>query len=133
MTGAVATVERKSEVFTIDTAQRDIAALDTLPALKEYFDKASALRQYTKQAGKDRILTNKIGTAMVRSAWKGGAMLRRVERSLGGRPEKNSSQPATSYQETLTAAGLARDTAHRWQAISHIPEDRLEQWWRPTK
>lgn len=58
--------------------------------------------QYTKQARKDRAQINDIGEAMVRAAWKGGAILRIVERAAGGHPEKNPFQAETSFQDILS-------------------------------
>ena len=156
-----------AEVIQITAARREIAALDSLPGLKEYFDRTSALRHYAKGARKDRDLQNDIAEAMVRAAWKAGGLLREVERSGGGDRRSDEFQTSqavtfetayqamlesaggllreverkrgfahssravtndTAYQEILQLANLDRMTAHRWQVISHIPEDRLEQF-----
>jgi len=117
----------KAEVIQITAARREIAALDSLPGLKEYFDRTSALRHYAKGARKDRDLQNDIAEAMVRAAWKAGGLLREVERGKPG-PHKDRSQTVTYFGDVLKLAKLDHMTAHRWQVISHIPEDRLEQF-----
>jgi hypothetical protein len=56
-----------------------------------------------------------------------------VQRSSGGRPEKNSSHDGTSYQRTLKNNQLARSTASRWQQLAAIPEEEFERSVNATK
>ena len=73
-----------------------------------------------------------IAEAMVRAAWKAGGLLREVERGKPG-PHKDRSQTVTYFGDVLKLAKLDHMTAHRWQVISHIPEDRLEQFFCPDR
>src|SRR5262249_55164033 len=67
--------------------------------------------------------------AKVWAEWKGGHVLREIERSVAGRPAKNSYQAdinLSRYEKALKEAGFAAITAHRWQVISYVPEPSLE-------
>ncbi|MGA2463709.1 MAG: hypothetical protein ABSH06_05075 [Thermodesulfobacteriota bacterium] len=47
-------------------------------------------------------------------------------REDGGRPEKNSLGNLTSFQETLEQGGISDNTAHVWQKVARVPEDKFE-------
>ena len=47
-----------------------------------------------------------------------------MDRSGGGRPEKNSFQAGTSLQDT----GIARTSAYRWQLMSSLPKEQVKEY-----
>lgn len=55
-----------------------------------------------------------------------GELLATVDRSNGGRPEKNSSKPETSYQATLRENDLHPATADRYQQLAAMPDEHFE-------
>lgn len=62
----------------------------------------------------------------VRAERRCGELLATVDRSSGGRPEKNSSKSETSYQETLRENDLHPATADRYQQLAAMPDDHFE-------
>jgi len=53
-------------------------------------------------------------------------MLAEVERSAGGRPEKNSFHDGMSlYAQTLRDNYLTQTVAYRWQLEAEIPDEAL--------
>ena len=57
-----------------------------------------------------------------------GRLLSLVQRSDGGRPLKNSARGLTSYQSSLTQAGISRTTANEWWRVAEIPEAAFDQF-----
>src|SRR5688500_7731797 len=51
-----------------------------------------------------------------------GGLLAEVQRSTGGRPDKNSSGDVTSYQFALKRAGISRQTANHWRHVADIDQ-----------
>jgi hypothetical protein len=60
-------------------------------------------------------------------------MLAEMERSKGGRPSENSSQPVTSFESALADVGLNKMAASRWQSIAEMPAEEFEQHIAKTK
>jgi len=57
-----------------------------------------------------------------------GTMLKAVPREAGKRTDATSSQPVTRLQETTEQAGIDRNTAHRFQALSDVPAEVYEKF-----
>jgi hypothetical protein len=64
----------------------------------------------------------------LRAVREAGRLLSLVQRSHGGRPQKNSSRSLTSYQLALTQAGISRQTASVWRQVAEIPDDEFERF-----
>ena len=61
----------------------------------------------------------------VPAEWKGGRVLRDVERHQGERTDITSRQAdakSAGYLAFLGEAGLSEPMAHRWQTIAAVPE-----------
>ncbi len=75
-------------------------------------------------AAKFGAAQNDIAEAGVWAAWKGGRLLRETERNKGTILGGNIVlQPGD--EPTLEELNLSRMMAHRWQVISHCPDDSL--------
>lgn len=87
--------------------------------VKEISDQAQAWAQYWA-AKKDHQKAIEGAAAYALSAWKGGELLAKVERSQGNRTDLqlSSTVDGSSYARTLEAAKLSESTAKRWQRIS---------------
>lgn len=61
---------------------------------------------------------------LTRAERKAGELLQQLERSNGGRPAENPSQPVTSseYSAVLEESDINRMTAHRWQTVAQVPD-----------
>ena len=61
--------------------------------------------------------------AGVWAAWKGGRLLRETERNTGMFLRGNTMLPRDET-ETLNDLNLSKMMSHRWQVISHCPEEK---------
>lgn len=76
---------------------------------------------YARQA-KDTQLVEWATEIKVRAERKGGEMLAEIPRSSGGRGKTDS-----TLERVLKEHDIAPATAHRWQKLAAIPEDKFEQ------
>ncbi len=91
--------------------------------LKDARDKLEALRHYTKSATKNRTEQNGIAELKVLAEWRGGALLREIERGSPGPKAKDTSHDVKQlYTNELSSLNLNRMTAWRWQVMSYTPE-----------
>lgn len=72
--------------------------------------------------------SNLVVSQRLRTEWKLGTMLRKLPRSAGGRPGKNSLPEVTSYQQALDDIHASGKLAWYWERISEIDEDHREVW-----
>ncbi|KKN05227.1 hypothetical protein LCGC14_1089440 [marine sediment metagenome] len=114
----------------LEDVNRQVAAARTIADIKKAYDKIEALKRYAKsRAPKDLATQNDIAEAGVWAAWKGGRLLRATERNVGGRPRtKNPLDNQTGFSAPLSELGLSRFMSHRWQVISHCPEEWLREY-----
>jgi hypothetical protein len=59
--------------------------------------------------------------------WKAGQELRGVERSPGGRPEKNPTQAGWSFSAVIKNYDLPKTTAYRWITMSFASREEVER------
>lgn len=85
-----------------------------------------AMRRSAKFKGTDKYYS--MARPVILAEWRAGIELRRAERSVGGRPNGNSSQPATGFSGLLEDYKLKRDTAYRWMNMSHAPRDVVDDY-----
>ena len=64
--------------------------------------------------------------AKVSAKWKGGQMLREIERNISGRPSKKSVHRGPTFQGTVTDVGMSLAMAKRWQTMALVTEKDLE-------
>jgi N6-adenosine-specific RNA methylase IME4 len=117
----------------IEAMQRALAETRDIDEIKDIRDKAEAIRLYTKQRGYSLDIQNDAAVIKIRCERRLGELLKEIERSEGGRPEKNSSHDGTSYQQVLKENEIGHTTAHRWQLEASVPEDILEQHIEQTR
>jgi N6-adenosine-specific RNA methylase IME4 len=125
-------VESQSLV-QIDIARRALIEASTIPEVKELRDKAQVIQDYMKQQKYSFEAQNHAAELKLRAERRLGEMLKEIERSEGGRPEKNSFHHGTSYQQVLKENEIGRTTAHRWQLESSMPEETFERFIAETK
>ena len=116
-------------IVHFSTAYQELMLARDVDEVKAVRDKAAALQLYARQQGESLEMQNAIAEIKLRAERRAGELLAELERDKGGRP-KNSSQTDTSFSEYTNAienAGIARATAHRWQEIAGIPEEKFEQ------
>jgi len=112
-------------------ARTQIERAISVVEIKGVRDWLESLRTLAKASGQSRDKINDIAEEKVRAEWKGGLLLREVERSAGERLDLTSYQAdtrLTPYQQALREAGLATMTAHRWQVMSWCPEGERDSY-----
>src|SRR4051812_18601013 len=112
---------------TIAHLRHEIAIAADVREVKDIRDKLDTLRHWVKSSGQNLFQLNDIAEMKVRAEWQGGKLLREIERLPGERTDATSSQATmrfvnTPYQQALSESGLLKDTAHRWQVMSLVPE-----------
>jgi ParB family chromosome partitioning protein len=122
-----------TSLVKFDAAKRALQEARTVDEVKDVRDKAEALRLYAKQSGESLELQNDICEIKLRAERRAGELLAEMERSNGGRPDKNSYQPGTSFKEVIDDAGIAKMTAYRWQSIFALPIESFERFIVETK
>lgn len=114
-----------TQLIRYEAARTALAEAHRVDEVKDIRDKAEAMAAYARQA-KDQDLIQYATEIKVRAERKCGELLAKVERSDGGRPEKNSSKPETSYQATLRENDLHPAAADRYQQLAAMPEEHFE-------
>jgi N6-adenosine-specific RNA methylase IME4 len=109
---------------TTDRLDAHLAAL-TNPA-----DAAQLTRDFQalKTAAGNRVEANKALVLYGKAARRAGQLLGEIERSPGGRPQKNSSDRRTSFQQALGDCQIGHDTAHRWQGLARLDDATFAAW-----
>lgn len=114
---------------TRDQILGEIQEADSVAKLKGITGKLSPLQEYARQAGESLEQINNFAEGRVMAMCKGGYLLRKLDKSKGGRPSENSPQAegsfASPYRYEVVAAGLSEPTAERWQIMSWawVPEN----------
>jgi site-specific DNA-methyltransferase (adenine-specific) len=97
-----------------------ILAATHVEEVKEICDQAQAWAKYWA-AKKDHHKAIEGASAYILAAWKGGELLKELEKRPEGRPLKNS-VTMTEFSRVLEAAKLSESTAKRWQRIARVWE-----------
>lgn len=114
-----------TQLIRYEAARTALAEAHRVDEVKDIRDKAEAMAAYARQA-KDSDLIQYATEIKVRAERRCGELLRVVERSDGGRPEKNSSKRETSYQQALSENDIPRATADRYQQLADMPDAHFE-------
>lgn len=126
MSAAPATVEKQGStaLAQLDKARQMLAESRTLPEVKKIRDIAEAAKVYAKAANLGREAQNYAAEIAILAACKAGEILKQLDKSKGGRPEKTPASVAavSEYTKTLEETGTAERTAQYWQKIAEVPE-----------
>jgi len=117
-------------IVHFSTAYQELMLARDVDEVKAVRDKAAALQLYARQQGESLEMQNAIAEIKLRAERRAGELLAEMERAQGNRSDLTSFQPGTKFSEYTNAienAGIARITAHRWQEIASIPEEKFEQ------
>jgi len=121
-----------NQMVRYDAMVHAIAECHRVDEVKDIRDKAMALEAYARQA-KNTEAERKAADVRLRAERRTGELLKDLARSEGGRPAKNPSNDATSfddpseYSAALDSAGLSRQTANRYQQLANVPEEQFER------
>jgi hypothetical protein len=107
------------------------------PATSEIVDRAPAVEIVVARAVAACVIAHERTVALrrdaatyLRAVREAGRHLLLVQRSGGGRPEKNSVRRVTSFQDVLERARISRPTASRWQKVAGVPDTTFEDFLR---
>lgn len=109
----------------LDRARIILLEAKTLPEVLPVLNLAGAARDYAKRARLGRETQNYAAEISVLAACKAGEILKQLEKSKGGRPEKTAASVAvvSEYTQTLEDTGTAERTARYWQKLAEVPEE----------
>lgn len=110
------------QLVRYEAARAALQAAHSVDEVKDIRDKAQAMSAYARQA-KDTALVEWATEIKVRAERKAGEMLSEVDRAPAGRGDK----PVEGIRSTLERIEVPVATAHRWQKLAAIPEDKFEQ------
>lgn len=102
-----------------EAARTALQVAHSVDEVKDIRDKAQAMAAYARQA-KDTQLVEWATEIKVRAERRAGEILAQLER-------KNGEKGAEGILSTLEKIEIPVVTAHRWQKLAAIPEDRFEQ------
>ena len=114
----------------LSAATYALAEAKTLDDVKRIIDIAEAARTYARAAKLGLEAANHAAEVKLRAERKAGELLQQLERSNGGRPAENPSQPVTQpseYSAVLQESDINRMTAHRWQTVATVPDEVFEE------
>lgn len=114
-----------SELAQITEAQRALAEVETPAEAKALYDRLEALSQYARRYGLEHEQMNEIAEAKLRTARKGGEILRDTIEHRGGR--------LASATEAKLPEGLSQQHSHRWQRLAAVEADEFETFIETTK
>ncbi len=138
MTGKAIVV--KSTGGVVNTADHEamrvaIAKCREVDQLKNYHDQALALEIYARQAH-DTESERRATDIRLRAERRYGSITAELARATpeqsgamaGGPSKSRSSNDGTTspYAEALERSGVSRQTAHRWERLAQVPEDKFE-------
>ena len=106
-------------IVHFSTAYQELMLARDVDEVKAVRDKAAALQLYARQQGESLEMQNAIAEIKLRAERRAGELLAEMERAQGNRSDLTSN--------AIENAGIARITAHRWQEIASIPEEKFEQ------
>jgi hypothetical protein len=115
-----------------------ITAAHEVDEVKSIRDQAVALEHYARQA-KNVEAERKACEIRLRAERKVGQITKKIEKSKGGRPKKESSGAAPSVSKTrgaappvskkalLKAAGVTVDQAKQWEKLAAVPDEVFDE------
>lgn len=107
------------QLISLDDFGREIAAADSVPALKSLADKGAAIIDYMRKAGKfDDATVNEITYRVGDAVRKAGGLLEEIAPGQGARTDTTSQTGLGSYTVELKKANMGDQTALNWRAAS---------------
>jgi hypothetical protein len=115
-----------SELVRYDAMCRAIDAAFEVDEVKAIHDQAQML-QAAARVAKNTDAETRAYEIRMRAARKAGQILRKAEKSAGGRPPKNSGdEPQSLKSDVLEKAGVKARDASDWERLSEVSEDDFE-------
>ena len=123
-------MEIPQELAKLDRARLLLVEASTLTEVKQIRDMAKAAEVYAKAAHMSREVVNHAGEIKLLADRKAGELLKQLERSQGGRPEKTlpHSQTVSAYRRVLAETNTSDNTAATWQKLAAIPEAKVRDY-----
>ncbi len=116
----------------LDHATQLLSEAKTLNEVKNIMDIAEAARVYARAAKLGIEAANHASEVKLRAERKAGDLLKQLERGQGNGNQFTASfqdgiKQLSEYREVLDEQEIPTTTAHRWQTIAAIPEEKFEQ------
>lgn len=110
------------ELIKLDAFQQALAEAKTIPEVKSLTDQADLFKQWLKKQQVGREALNAGLEMKLRAERKLGEM-------LGSNKTIQSGNPQWLHRETIgNEYGIAKIQSHRWQRLSHIPDEHLSRY-----
>ena len=116
-----------SPIIPLDAVRHFLDQADDLPELLDVQRKVEAGQLFAKRSGLHKA-QNELAEAKARIDRRIGQITAAMEKSVGGRPQKNSSHnDKSSKASQIREAGISIPQANRLEKIANIPEDEFER------
>jgi len=118
----------------LDEAKVALIEATDLTKIRKVRDQAEALRCYAKAQKGCLDLQNDCAELKLIAERRAGEVLRDMKEKdkldKGGRPPKNRSHDATSFNEktTLKDIGISKSDAQRWQDEASVPDEKFKEY-----
>jgi hypothetical protein len=116
----------------IENLRHAIAEVRTLDEAKSLRDMSVSIEVYAKRAVLSRDIVLDAAEVRLLAEQAVGRKLRAMEKSEGGRPNKNPSCDTTGFR-TLKDLGINGDQASKWQRIADLPKETLTRYFEKSR
>lgn len=110
------------KLATLNNIENRIAKIETIDEAKGIRNQAEALRVYAKSAKAGLGIQNRAAKIKILAEGRAGAILKTIPHNT-----PNGKKKGDGLLSTLKSNNIAVATAHRWEAISEIPTEKLEE------
>jgi hypothetical protein len=118
-------------IAELTSAERLLELVQTLPEARDLIASAEALRVFMKKADLGYSSQNRAAAIAIKARRKAGEMVKAIERSVGGRPEKTSKAAlpvSTPLQNAMGDLGISKPTVSQWQRLAdETTEEEIDQ------
>lgn len=112
-----------NKLATLNNIENRIAKIETIDEAKGIRDQAEALRVYAKSAKSGLGIQNRAAKIKILAEQRAGAISKAMPKNYA----KNGSKKQKGKSSTLKDLQIPVATAHRWEAISEIPLEKIEE------
>lgn len=118
------------ELAKLERIRVQLAECTSLSEVRQIRDIARAAEVYAKASHMSREMVNRAGEMKLLADRKAGELLKQLQKSQGGRPEKTvrGVRTVSDYHRVLEETNTSKDAAARWQKIADIPETAFREY-----
>lgn len=110
------------KLAVLNNIESRIAAIETLDEAKGIRDQAEALRAYAKSAGVGLIIQNRAAKVKILAERRAGKIIKETPRNT-----PNGKKSEAGLLSMLESNKIPVVTAYRWEALTEIPEAKIEE------